>query len=154
MRRISTRSSASYMALRQESGAFRIERGETETSDPLFLGVAQEQGRAERLLDWWLEHDLDVEAATHLNGSSTRALMALMLRAAEETVNPPAPVQHDSSVVELSDGRTTARRLPDAGFVELSNSGGKIYLSPSDLADIRVLTSSRLCFPIPSIQSE
>lgn len=154
MKRTSTRSSASYMALRQESGAFRIERGETETSDPLFLGVAQEQSRAERLLDWWLEHDLDVEAATHLNGSSTKALMSLMLRAAEETVNPPVPIKLNDSTADLSDGRTTARRVPDTGFVELSNSSGKVFLSPDDLADIRDLFRPKQLFPIPPIQAE
>jgi len=154
MKRTSTRSSASYMALRQESGAFKIERGETETCDPLFLGVAQEQDRAERLLDWWLEHDLDVEAATHLNGSSTKALMQLMVRAAQETVNPPAPKQHEAGTISLSDGRTLARRVPDTGFIELSNSGGKTFLSPDDLVDIRELARPRSSFPIPPIQAE
>lgn len=154
MKRTSSRSSATYMALRQESGAFRIERGETETSDPLFLGIAQGEDRATRLLDWWLEHDLDVEAATHLNGSSTKALMQLMVRAAQETVTPPAPPQRQAGEVNLSDGRTIARRLPDAGFVELSNAQGKIYLSPDDLADIRGLTRPQHLFPIPPIQAE
>jgi hypothetical protein len=154
MKRVSTRSSAAYMALRQESGAFRIERGETETSDPLFLGIAQEQDRAERLLDWWLDHDLDVEAATHLNGSSTKALMQLMVRAAQETVNPPAPPQRDAATLDLSDGRTVARRLPDTGFIELSNASGKTYLSPDDLADIKGLARPPQVFPIPPIVAE
>jgi len=154
MRRISTRSSASYMALRQESGAFKIERGETETSDPLFLGIAQTQDRAERLLDWWLEHDLDVEAATHLNGSSTRALMQLMVQAAQETVNPPAPKKLEDGIVSLSDGRTLARRIPDTGFIELSNASGRVFLSPDDLYDIRGLARPTQVFPIPPIQAE
>lgn len=154
MKRTSTRSSATYMALRQESGAFKIERGETETCDPLFLGIAQGEDRATRLLDWWLEHDLDVEAATHLNGSSTKALMELMVKAAQETVNPPAPKQLDPGTVTLSDGRTTARRVPDTGFIELSNSAGKTYISPDDLADIRGLARPQSLFPIPPIQAE